>query len=99
MCDLGNMGHLIKFITPFKHVSAAIHFSASLFFMCVQAANCFRCSCKHKCGRYRNAFNMREVITHAQPSSGTFGPYVRSNAVCFMRLLHIVDNITCICLC
>ena len=40
---------------------------------------------------------MREVIMHAQPSSGTmrlnFGPYVRPNAACISRLLHTVDNI------
>ena len=39
---------------------------------------------------------MREVIMHAQPSSGSmhliFGPYVRPNGACLSRLLHIVDN-------
>ena len=40
---------------------------------------------------------MREVIMHAQPSSGSmhliFGPYVRPNGACLSRLLHIVDQI------
>ena len=44
---------------------------------------------------------MREVIImHAQPSSGSmriFGTYVRPNAACLRRLLHIVDNIICLC--
>ena len=48
-----------------------------------------------------NAFNMREVIMHAQPSSGSmhliFGPYVRPNGACLSRLLHIVDNFICLC--
>ena len=86
------------FITPFKHESAAIHYiSVSVFFLRV------RCSYKHKCGRYRNALriNMRVVIMHAQPSSGSmhliFGPYVRPNGACLSRLLHIVDNIICLC--
>ena len=39
---------------------------------------------------------MREVIMHAQPSSGSmhliFGPYVRPNGACLSRLLHKVDN-------
>ena len=42
---------------------------------------------------------MREVIMHAQPSSGSmhliFGPYVRPNGACLSRLLHIVDNFIC----
>ena len=37
---------------------------------------------------------MREVIMHAQPSSGSmhliFGPYVCPNGACLSRLLHIV---------
>ena len=40
---------------------------------------------------------MREVIMHAQPSSGSmhliFGPYVRPNGACLSRLLHIVDTL------
>ena len=60
-----------------------------------------RCSYKHKCGRYRNAFNRREVIMHAQPSSGSmhliFGPYVRPIGACLSRVLHIVDNFICLC--
>ena len=44
---------------------------------------------------------MREVIMHAQPSSGSmhliFGPYVRPNGACLSRLLHIVDNFICLC--
>ena len=47
--------------------------------------------------RYHKAFNMREVIVHAQPSSGTMGPCVRPNATCISRLLHIVDTIICLC--
>ena len=47
------------------------------------------------------AFNMREVIMHAQPSSGSmhliFGPNVRPNGACLSRLLHIVDNFICLC--
>ena len=79
-----------------KHESAAIHYiSVSVFFLRV------RCSYKHKCGRYHNAFNMRGVIMHAQPSSGSmhliFGPYVRPNEACLSRLLHIVDNFICLC--
>ena len=46
-------------------------------------------------------FYMREVIMHAQPSSGSmhliFGPYVRPNGACLSRLLHIVDNFICLC--
>ena len=45
--------------------------------------------------------NMREVIMHAQPSSGSmhliFGSYVRPNGACLSRLLHIVDNFICLC--
>ena len=45
---------------------------------------------------------MREVIMHAQPSSGSmhliFGPYVRPNGACLSRLLHIVDNFIGLCL-
>ena len=41
--------------------------------------------------RYHKAFNMREVIMHAQPSSET----MRLNAACISGLLHIVDNIVC----
>ena len=43
----------------------------------------------------------REVIMHAQPSSGSmhliFGLYVRPNGACFSRLLHIIDNFICLC--
>ena len=43
---------------------------------------------------------MREVIMHAQPSSGSmhliFGPYVRPNGACLSRLLHIFDNFICL---
>ena len=43
---------------------------------------------------------MREVIMHAQLSSGSmhlsFGPYVRPNGACLSRLLHIVDNFICL---
>ena len=67
----------------------------SVFFLRV------RCSYKHKCGRYHNTFNMREVIMHAQPSSGSmhliFGPYVHPNGACLSRPLHIVDNFICLC--
>ena len=48
-----------------------------------------------------NQVNMREVIMHAQPSSGSmhliFGSYVRPNGACLSRLLHIVDNFICVC--
>ena len=44
---------------------------------------------------------MREVIMHAQPSSGKMRPIfsqcVRPNAACLRRPLHIVDNIICLC--
>ena len=95
--ELGGTGTGCLFqFTYCEHVSAAIHYiSVSVFFLRV------RCSHKHKCGRYRNAFNMREVIIHAQPSSGSmhliFGPYVRPNGACLSRLLHIVDNFICLC--
>ena len=46
-------------------------------------------------------FSIREVIMHARPSSGTmrlnFGPFVRPNVACISRLLHIVENIICLC--
>ena len=47
------------------------------------------------------ADTVREVIMHAQPSSGSmhliFGPYVRPNGAVLSRLLHIVDNFICLC--
>ena len=44
---------------------------------------------------------MREVIMHAQQSSGSmhliFVPYVCPNGACLSRLLHIVDNFIGLC--